>query len=85
MYSTDTDTMPCWESHTNSNAVHGLVVTPLSENRPDVYYFGIMGDDVNACKSACAAESNCMVGILSVNVINFFYQFEYIDVKYKRK
>ena len=51
----------CWESYIDHNAVAGLVPGAGNDDRPNVYYFGYMGDDVEACKSACAAEAQCAV------------------------
>ena len=51
----------CWDHYTDMNAVNGLVTSVRTQDRPNSFYFGDMGDDVEACAGACARESNCHV------------------------
>lgn len=44
------------------NCVWGLVSGGAGwENRPNLFFFGDLGDDTAACADACAAESECIV------------------------
>ena len=48
-------------SYPHHNTVGGLVTGGATwENRPQIFYFGNLGDDVEACHMACAAEADCL-------------------------
>ena len=53
--------LTCWNQYSERNAVYGMVPGPRQESRPNTFYFGDLGDDVEACAAACARESNCKV------------------------
>ena len=52
-----------WSTLANTNTVHSLISGgPGTDNRPNTFYFGYYGDDVEGCATACAAEWECKVG-----------------------
>jgi hypothetical protein len=48
----------CWEMKDGYNAVSRMVRSPKTERRPEVFYFGEVGE-MEACRVACEREDEC--------------------------
>ena len=64
-----------WNVIQNLNTVHSLIPSPGAENRPNTFYFGYLGDDVDACAAACASEPACTVtgNLLTMQIYSSFF------------
>ena len=50
----------CFDYALNRNTVAGILPgEPPDEDRPNIFYFGEVGDDVNKCKRLCEQERDC--------------------------
>ena len=50
----------CYERSPNKNYMFEKIQTPGSDDRPDTFYFGDFGDDVDRCEAACKDEPDCV-------------------------
>jgi hypothetical protein len=49
----------CFTKKNEFNTMFGLIGEPGTDNRPDTFYFGNMGDGSVACEKACVLQSKC--------------------------
>ena len=76
----------CYQRYNDYNAIWGLTLNgPRTEWRPDVFFFGVMGDDVDRCESSCFSEPGCVAySLFSTSYDNLHGNDSYSGLCYGR-